>query len=99
MWIKKRTGRFLSTVRVVKPLILQEFNKNCELNYVNQLLTKNPHAFEVQNVNKRVDNVDNYFPRSVSPIFTTFPAPIVINKSPGEQLFNKKFSISVKEGK
>ena len=46
-----------------------------------------------------VDNVDNYLPRSDSPISTTFPAPIVINKSPFIQFSNKNFSISSKEGK
>jgi hypothetical protein len=46
-----------------------------------------------------VDNVDNYFPSSDSPISTTFPAPIVINRSPFIHFFNKNFSISSKEGK
>ena len=48
---------------------------------------------------KIVDIVDNYFPRMLSPIFRTSPAPIVINKSPLIQFCNKKFSISSKEGK
>jgi len=48
---------------------------------------------------KIVDYVDNsYFKRS-SPIFTTFPAPIVINKSPFIHFSLKKSSISAKEGK
>ena len=46
-----------------------------------------------------VDNVDNYLPSRFSPIFTTSPAPIVINRSPFMQFSNKKFSISSKEGK
>ncbi len=46
-----------------------------------------------------VDNVDNYLPNRDSPISTTFPAPIVINRSPFIQFFNKNFSISSKEGK
>ena len=40
-----------------------------------------------------------YLPRSCSPIFTTSPAPIVINRSPCVQFSNKKFSISSKVGK
>ena len=36
-----------------------------------------------------VDNVDNYFFISSFPIESTFPAPIVINKSFFLQFFNK----------
>ena len=46
-----------------------------------------------------VDNVDNYFPRRFSPIFSTSPAPMVINKSPFMQFSKRKFSISSKVGK
>ncbi len=46
-----------------------------------------------------VDIVDDYFCRRFSPIFTTFPAPIVINKSSSIQFFNKNFSMSSKEEK
>ena len=46
-----------------------------------------------------VDKVENYFPSRFSPISTTFPAPIVINKSPSIQFSSKNFSISSKEGK
>ena len=35
----------------------------------------------------------NYFFSKFSPIFTTFPAPIVINKSPSVQFSNKYFSV------
>jgi hypothetical protein len=48
-------------------------------------------------VDKVVDNVDNYIPKRLSPIFTTSPAPIVINRSPLVQFNNKKFSISSKD--
>ena len=48
---------------------------------------------------KYVDNVENYAFRRFSPMFTTSPAPIVINKSPGEQFSKRNFSISPKEGK
>ena len=48
---------------------------------------------------KNVDIVDNYCPRRSSPMFTTFPAPIVINRSPGMQFSSINFSISSKEGK
>ena len=41
----------------------------------------------------------NYFPSNCSPILTTSPAPIVINRSPASQLFSRKFSISSKVGK
>ena len=40
-----------------------------------------------------------YLPSKDSPTFTISPAPIVINKSPVTQFFNKKFSISSKLGK
>ena len=53
----------------------------------------------IKNVHKHVDNVDNYFPRRCSPMFTTSPAPIVINRSPCAQLFKRKLSISSKVGK
>lgn len=64
-----------------------------------RMSTENPHAFCVEKVQKHVDNVDNYFWRSASPIFITSPAPIVIHKSPCKHVFNKKFSISAKEWK
>src|SRR5699024_4752528 len=61
---------------------------------------KKIHMFYTEkNVYKHVDNVDNYLPRSCSPIFTTSPAPIVINRSPCVQFFRRKFSISSKVGK
>lgn len=60
---------------------------------------KYPHAVLPLRVPKNVDIVDNYMPSRFSPIFTTSPAPIVINKSPLIQFFNKKFSISSKDGK
>ena len=43
---------------------------------------RNPQSYQNKIVDKIVDNVDNYIPNSDSPIFTTSPAPIVINKSP-----------------
>ena len=67
----------------------------CQLRYAQ----KNPHVSTGFSVHKHVDNVDNYFPSSISPIFTTSPAPIVINKSPWIQFSNKKSSISSKEVK
>lgn len=57
---------------------------------------KYPHPFLTFWSQKNVDNVDNQMPSRFSPIFTTSPAPIVINKSPSIQFFNKKFSISSK---
>ena len=60
---------------------------------------KNPHFPGDKIPQEDVDNVDNYIPSKVSPISTTFPAPIVINRSPLTQFFNKNFSISSKEGK
>lgn len=56
-------------------------------------------VIHIQNVDNHVDDVDNYIPKRDSPMFTTFPAPIVINKSPLTQFSNKKFSISSKLGK
>ena len=46
-----------------------------------------------------VDNVENYIPSRFSPILSTSPAPIVINRSPFMQFSNKNFSISLKVGK
>ena len=37
-----------------------------------------------------VESVDNYFFRRDSPIFSTSPAPIVINRSPFMQFFLRK---------
>lgn len=48
----------------------------CKLKYPQQKVG-NFHSFVV-------DIVDNYFLSRFSPIFTTSPAPIVINRSPGE---------------
>ena len=47
---------------------------------------------------KIVDNVDNYWERMDSPMFTTSPAPIVINKSPFIQFSKINVSISSKDG-
>ena len=57
---------------------------------------RNPQPVTKSAVDKAVDNVDNYCCRKFSPIFTTSPAPIVINRSPLVQLCIKKFSISEK---
>ena len=46
-----------------------------------------------------VDSVYNYFFSRFSPILTTSPAPIVINKSSFVQFSKRNFSISSKEGK
>lgn len=59
----------------------------------------NPQSYLKKIVDKIVDNVDNYIPNNDSPIETTSPAPIVINKSPLVQFCNKKFSISSNEEK
>ena len=60
---------------------------------------KYPHFSWGEFTRKNVDIVDNYLESRFSPIFSTSPAPIVINMSPFMQFFNKKFSISSKEGK
>ena len=46
-----------------------------------------------------VDIVNNYCCKRFSPIFTTSPAPIVINKSFFVQFVRMKFSISSKDEK
>lgn len=46
-----------------------------------------------------VDIVNNYLCNRVSPIFTTSPAPIVINRSSFVQFSERNFSIASKEGK
>lgn len=48
---------------------------------------KYPHFFARCPAEKNVDFVDDYFFKSISPMFTTSPAPIVINKSPFMQFF------------
>lgn len=52
-----------------------------------------PNLFHSRSGDKIGDNVDNYYFRSDSPIFTTFPAPIVINKSLGTQFSLINFSM------
>ena len=46
-----------------------------------------------------VDSVHNYYFNRFSPILTTSPAPIVINKSSFVLFSNRNFSMSSKEGK
>ncbi len=60
---------------------------------------KYPHSFAKEIMQKIVDIVYIYMPKRFSPIFTTSPAPIVINKSLGIQLTKRKFSISSKDEK
>ena len=66
---------------------------------IHTITKKYPHFSSEVIRNKNVDIVENYFPMRFSPIFTTSPAPIVINKSPLIHFSNKKFSISSKDGK
>lgn len=49
---------------------------------------KYPHCYPQQKERDNVDIVDNYFFNRFSPILTTSPAPIVINKSPLVQFSN-----------
>ncbi len=58
---------------------------------------RNPQPNQEKNVDKVVDNVDNYCLTMDSATLTISPAPIVINKSSGRQFANKNFSISSKE--
>ena len=46
-----------------------------------------------------VDSVHNYYFNRFSPILTTSPAPIVINKSSFVQFSKRKFSMASKEGR
>ena len=57
------------------------------------------HLFPEEMVEKNVDNVDNYFSSSSSPMVTTFPAPIVINRSSCIHFFRTKSSIDLKSGR
>ncbi len=57
---------------------------------------RNPQPKSTENVDKVVDNVDNYAETKDSAILTMSPAPIVINKSSGLHRVNKNFSISSK---
>ena len=52
---------------------------------------KYPHFFWLSFPQKNVDIVDNYFFSRFSPILTTSPAPIVINKSPLMQFSKTHF--------
>ena len=63
------------------------------------LFQKYPHLFRWIFTSKNVDNVDKNYFNKFSPILKTSPAPIVINKSPLIQFFNKNFSISSKDEK
>lgn len=55
--------------------------------------------FKEKNHIKYVDNVDNHCFKRSSPMFTTSPAPIVINKSLGRQFSKINFSICLKSEK
>lgn len=55
---------------------------------------RNPQNYFYTNVYNPVDNVDNYLFINEFPIESTFPAPIVINKSSFLQFFKINFSIS-----
>ena len=56
--------------------------------------------FFVDNKNvENVESVDNFYLRRFSPMFTTSPAPIVINKSPWITLSRTKFSMASKLGR
>ena len=46
----------------------------------NLKIKRNPQRYPQKMVDKAVDNVDNFYLTRFSPIKTTFPAPIVINK-------------------
>ena len=78
-----------------------KIGKNQEIQSVEKIiLCKHKSTSKMESFpHLNVDNVDNYFPRRCSPTCTMSPAPIVINKSPFIHLFNKKFSISSKDGK
>ena len=62
-----------------------------------KIIYPQPYLFIL--VDKVVDKVDNYLLSNDSPMDTTSPAPIVINKSPFVHFSNKKFWISSKLGK
>ncbi len=64
------------------------------------MLTKNIHSFECRlNRLKLWIMWISYFPNRFSPILTTSPAPIVINRSLGIQFCNKNISMSPNEEK
>lgn len=79
----------------VEHLIL--WGKQTNVNYSN-IMNKKTTKFWRKLSTKFCGMLISYFPKRCSPILTTSPAPIVINKSPGEQLSSKKFSISLKLG-
>ena len=75
-------------------------NKGDFYDRIIHILTKKYPQFSSEVIRQKiVDIVENYLPIKFSPIFTTSPAPIVINKSPLIHFSNKKFSISSKDGK
>lgn len=55
---------------------------------------RNPQNYLYTNVHNPVDNVDNYLFVNAFPIESTFPAPIVINKSFFLHFFKINFSMS-----
>ena len=86
MWICK-SGYFMQKLFFIAFLRIP---KSFFLFVKGVLHKKYPHLFEEDFPQKNVDNVDNYFFNRFSPIFTTSPAPIVINRSPRMQFFRTK---------
>lgn len=78
--------------------ILTEYNIQNKTSYP-QFGKKISTFFQKQKGRKNVDMVDNYRFKRDSPIFSTSPAPIVINRSPFMQFSDKNFSTSAKEEK
>ncbi len=73
---------------------------NVELYLKGRFFAKNyPQKMCLPKGSSFVDNVDNLYRTRSSAMFTTSPAPMVINISPGEIFFKTNFSISSKEGK
>lgn len=77
MWISSTHNVKYLSIKYVYPSVFGRIqNELCKQKYP-QSKVSNFHL-------KNVDIVDNYSFKRFSPMFTTSPAPIVINKSPGE---------------
>lgn len=85
------------------------------MSMTDRLTMKNRHRKTIERETAKIKNIHivmciknhmkmqilwiNYLPSKDSPIFTTSPAPIVINRSPSEQFSKIKFSMSSNSGK
>ena len=91
---------YLKPAKMQKISINSGFSRISVSNYVDYVMHKKIHMLHrIKMCISMWIMWITYLPRRCSPIFTTSPAPIVINRSPCVQLFKRKLSISSKVGK